>query len=444
MAYKVNPINFRLGITRVYRSVNNIYITNFSFLWIHYLKYEKLLFLFFYKYKFWIISSKIINIKSNLILIFCNFYKLRSYFNDKPIRKKKRSRFEPDGQSQNYKWIDYFYNIFLKKKYINKIKNLFIRNNYNMVLETITNNLNIEKISSFVWKEYDKYLKKTYFCIPKKSRLKLRLDLFHFKANNNKKLKYNFNIFSSKNKMNEKKKSKLTNYFINKKYFNLIFINEKWDIWLENSKILIDNIRHKYNISTLSENSEIFFKEWYICEKIYFFHLTILLKIYYFKKNIILKLRDIHNLKEFKPYIWEDVLRTSYLEQQKKKHFIRTIFRDFVHLHRISYLQMDSFLFSKIIKNLFEMTKFHKRLIHLLKSLIITLSLFYLHINCKVKLKGKMQYKRRTKTVILFKQSMPLNQLNKIIEYSKNYAITPFGVLGIKTWLYFNVLKNDN
>jgi hypothetical protein len=44
-----------------------------------------------------------------------------------------------------------------------------------------------------------------------------------------------------------------------------------------------------------------------------------------------------------------------------------------------------------------------------------------------------MQYKKRTKTVILFKQSMPLNQLNKIIEYSKNYAITPFGVLGIKT-----------
>jgi ribosomal protein S3 len=33
---------------------------------------------------------------------------------------------------------------------------------------------------------------------------------------------------------------------------------------------------------------------------------------------------------------------------------------------------------------------------------------------------------------------MPLNQLNKIIEYSKNYAITPFGVLGIKTWLYFS------
>jgi hypothetical protein len=94
---------------------------------------------------------------------------------------------------------------------------------------------------------------------------------------------------------------------------------------------------------------------------------------------------------------------------------------------------MDASLFVKIVKNLFEMTKFHKRLIYLLKSLIITLSLYYLHIHCKVKLKGKMQYKKRTKTVILFKQSMPLNQLNKIIEYSKNYAITPFGVLGIKT-----------
>lgn len=68
----------------------------------------------------------------------------------------------------------------------------------------------------------------------------------------------------------------------------------------------------------LSEDSVVLFKEWYICEKIFFFHLSNILKIYYFKKNMILKLRDIHNLKEFKPYTWEDVLRTCYLEQQKK------------------------------------------------------------------------------------------------------------------------------
>ena len=65
-------------------------------------------------------------------------------------------------------------------------------------------------------------------------------------------------------------------------------------------------------------------------------------------------------------------------------------------------------------KYLFEMTKFHKRLIYLLKSLIITLSLYYLHIHCKVKLKGKMQYKKRTKTVILFKQSILTNTTNEV------------------------------
>ena len=445
MSYKVNPINFRLGITRIYRSVNNIYITNFSFLWIHYLKYEKLLFLFFYKYKFWIISSKIININSNLILIFCNFYRLRLYFNDKPVRKKKRSRFEPDGEARSYKWTDYFFNIFFKKRYINKIKNLFIRNYYNILSEMISNNWNIKKISDYAWKENDKYLIKKYFSIPMNSRLPLKIDLFYFKSDNKKKLMLNLKIDQKKKlkklkKLKKKKKiNKIKNsYFISQKYYNLIFLNSKWDVWVENTKILIDNIRHKYNISVLSEDSVVLFKEWYICEKIFFFHLSNILKIYYFKKNMILKLRDIHNLKEFKPYTWEDVLRTCYLEQQKKKHFIRTIFRDFIHLHRISYLQMDASLFVKIIKNLFEMTKFHKRLIYLLKSLIITLSLYYLHIHCKVKLKGKMQYKKRTKTVILFKQSMPLNQLNKIIEYSKNYAITPFGVLGIKTWLYFS------
>ena len=438
MAYKVNPINFRLGINRIYRSVNNIYITNFSFLWIHYLKYEKFLFLFFYKYKFWIISSKILNIKSNLILIFCNFYRLRLYFNDKPIRKKKRSRFEPDGEARSYKWTDYFFNIFFKKKYINKIKNLFIRNSYNILWEAISNNLNIEKISSYVWKENDKYLKRVYYGITRNSRLPLRIDLFFFNNNNKKNLIVNSKVYKKiKKKKKLKLKLKKKNYFIKQKYFNLIFNNSKWGVWEENSKILVDNIRHKYSISSLSDNSEIFFKEWYICEKIFFFHLSTILKIYYFKKNIILKLRDIHNLKEFKPYSWEDALRTCYIQQQKKKHFIRTLFRDFVHLHRIAYLQMDACLFVKIIKNLFEMTKFHKRLIYLLKSLIITLSLYYLHINCKVQLKGKMQYKRRTKTIILFKQSMPLNQLNKIIEYSKNHAITPFGIIGIKTWLYF-------
>ena len=80
------------------------------------------------------------------------------------------------------------------------------------------------------------------------------------------------------------------------------------------------------------------------------------------------------------------------------------------------------------------MTKFHRRLIFLLKSVFQTLSRFYLHIICKIKMKGKMQYKKRTKTIYIFKESViPLNKLFITVEYGKGPANTPFGILGIKT-----------
>jgi ribosomal protein S3 len=95
---------------------------------------------------------------------------------------------------------------------------------------------------------------------------------------------------------------------------------------------------------------------------------------------------------------------------------------------------MDAQLFAKIIVNMFEMTKFHRRLIYLLKSVFGTLRRFYKHIDCKVKMKGKMQYKKRTKTIYIFKEVViPLNRLFITVEYGKAPANTPFGVLGIKT-----------
>ena len=105
---------------------------------------------------------------------------------------------------------------------------------------------------------------------------------------------------------------------------------------------------------------------------------------------------------------------------------------------------MDAQLFAKIIINMFEMTKFHRRLIYLLKSVFETLSRFYRHIHCKIKMKGKMQYKKRTKTIYIFKQVViPLNRLFINVEYGKGPANTPFGVLGIKSWLYYTHFRYD-
>jgi len=103
-------------------------------------------------------------------------------------------------------------------------------------------------------------------------------------------------------------------------------------------------------------------------------------------------------------------------------------------MQKIAYLEMDAQLFAKLVINLFEMTRFHGKLIKLLKKMMKTIVKFYRHIHCKIKLQGKMQYKKRTKTVYLFKgYSIPVNQLDSIVEFGCGPANTKFGVLGIKT-----------
>jgi len=180
------------------------------------------------------------------------------------------------------------------------------------------------------------------------------------------------------------------------------------------------------------------FKITLITDKIFFFNLKRILKCLFFKKNLTLKLRNIENLVPHKLFKWEDALRTAFLVQVKKKHFIRTIFKDFSYLNKVAFLEGDAQLFAKIIINMFEMTKFHRRLINLLKSVFKTLNFFYTHLDFKVRMRGKMQFRRRTRTVFIFqKVVIPLNVLYISTEYGKGYANTPFGVIGIKTWLYY-------
>jgi len=82
----------------------------------------------------------------------------------------------------------------------------------------------------------------------------------------------------------------------------------------------------------------------------------------------------------------------------------------------------------------------------LLKSVFYTLRKFYINIICKVRLKGKMQYKKRTQISYIFKEAViPLNKLFILVEYGKGSAVTPFGILGIKTWLYYlNAIKKND
>jgi ribosomal protein S3 len=93
---------------------------------------------------------------------------------------------------------------------------------------------------------------------------------------------------------------------------------------------------------------------------------------------------------------------------------------------------MNAQLFCVLIVKLFEITKFHRRLIFLLKAVINTAEKYYKHIICKIKLKGKMQYRKRTKTLYLSNKQLPLSTLDSVIEYGKAPAITPFGIVGIK------------
>lgn len=466
------------------KTPNNIYLSNYSFLWAQYFKYEKFLFLFFYKYKFWVVSTKMMFLSHSLMLIFCNYYRLRPYYNNKPVRKKKRAFYDPDGEPRSFNFIRYFDRVFFKRfilKYTKlKMQKLLLKKN-------ISAKRYNRKASRFAWqhlrplrrwlsqlKEKKLYLfkakNKPYYVankvklnlmhrLKKQGRIKeLSLLKKHSKLNKFSFIKFTQRMrpfvypavlflterknyttpFVPKNLLLPKKiskNSKVSPFYYNQKEFN----NDNEENKISNNKFL-----SQYTIEEKSFSFGPIIKFSLISDKLFFFHLKRILKCVFFKKNLDLKLRNIENLIPYKVLRWEDALRTAFLIQFKKKHFIRTIFRDFSYLNKIAYLEMDAQLFAKIIINMFEMTKFHRRLIYLLKSVFETLSRFYRHIHCKIKMKGKMQYKKRTKTIYIFKQVViPLNRLFINVEYGKGPANTPFGVLGIKTWLYYTQFRYD-
>lgn len=235
-------------------------------------------------------------------------------------------------------------------------------------------------------------------------------------------------IFYKKKKKLKKKKNKKTIYYLKNLYYTVKQIK------VFKNKLLKKNLKQFF----VEDKGLILIPRNYIyylnVDRLHMFHLKRFLKCIFLKKNLVLKLRNIEILLPYKVIKWEDALRTAFLLQYKKKHFIRTIFRDFSYLNKIAYIEMDAQLFAKIIINMFEMTKFHRRLIYLLKDVFYTLRKFYKYLICKVKMKGKMQYRRRTKTVYIFKESViPFNRLFILVDFGKGPANTPFGVLGIKT-----------
>ncbi len=341
MSYKVNPINFRLGYNRIFQT-SNICLTNYTYQWLECFNMETILFNFFYKEKLWIISSKIINFSINEIYIFCNFFRLRPYFNKVPKRKRKSEK----------------------------------------------------DLDVLVWKIRIKKIKRKLF--KKKNKLFLKI--------NSLKNKFILNNFFIKKSLKINKKQ----YFVFKNIHDIYYLNQ------------------------------------YQKDKLFLFYIQKYLKLYILKKKVILKIRNIDFLKNHTNDYWDDALREIYLTELKRKHFVRTIFRDFLYIQRISYLEMNAQLFCVLIVKLFEITKFHRRLIFLLKAVINTAEKYYKHIICKIKLKGKMQYRKRTKTLYLSNKQLPLSTLDSVIEYGKAPAITPFGIVGIKLWLYYLNYKKSN
>lgn len=376
------------------------------------------------------------------MLVFCNYYQLRTYFNKRPVRKKRRLRREPDGEHRILNWKKFLQRLFLKKtlkytKWKKQKKNIKL---YYKIM--IHNRYNVKYVNKLYKRIKKNYLKKLENRIPFKKRTVSKLLKKYPK-----KFKLKFKRYSLKSKFiyKKSKENKKNKKFSFKKTFQKFSTEDKSVNLFDFTTKFTNNIIFKKKSikrKKLIENgvfNSCFYKNSTIIihDKLFLFHLQRILKCIFFKKKLLLKLRNIETLLPYKTYRWDDALRTSYLVQIKKKHFIRTIFRDFVFMQRIAYLEMDAQLFTKMIVNLFEMTKFHRRLIFLLKSIIKILGRFYKHIHCKIKLKGKMQYKRRTKKTYLFKHSFPVNQLKSIIEYGCGAANTPFGVLSIKTWLYY-------
>jgi hypothetical protein len=66
--------------------------------------------------------------KSSLV-IFCNYYRLRPYYNKKPVRKKKRAFYDPDGQLRSFRFMKYFDKLFFKRFILKYTKRLEYRAN---------------------------------------------------------------------------------------------------------------------------------------------------------------------------------------------------------------------------------------------------------------------------------------------------------------------------
>src|SRR4051794_26720623 len=104
----------------------------------------------------------------------------------------------------------------------------------------------------------------------------------------------------------------------------------------------------------------------------------------------------------------------------RRKYFVRTVFMDFFFMHRISFMEKDAQLFVTVLASFLEMTKFHRKILFVLKSILKIFRSRYNHIRCKIKLKGKMQYRRRTKKIFLARDTIPLNVFYNIqVEYAQ-------------------------
>ena len=119
---------------------------------------------------------------------------------------------------------------------------------------------------------------------------------------------------------------------------------------------------------------------------------------------------------------------------KKKNQFVQDL-----NILKMIFLTKNISLLSTLIAKGVEKTPKHQRYI---KSLNNTLNFFFQNYSglkgYKVQFKGRLNGKERSQKKVIQGGCIPLNTLKYEIKYDFTKALTPYGICGIKVWLFIN------
>lgn len=420
MSKKVNAMGFRLGVTGKWKSQWFIVDRN---------SFSNLIFVDFEIQKY--IKGVLLNrvtpyFVGNIIIVknsFNHIYILIFYYKFYAKKKYQRRRF-------NIKRFLYIKKFLNKKRRFNKIKKR-IKFRFKFLSRKLWL---YKKLPNFFIKKNVVIVKKNQKKIINKIKTTKLFSLFNPDFSNK-----NINFYlENDTTFNFKIKEKEVNFPILKNKAKFLNIEENYVISKNVKKqrkprkaLTIFKIKQSLQCFTNSKISIVFID---LLKYIKFYTFYRKIPKLNYKQNVILKNKLVLPKNSFKQFIFK-------IERRNRRHV--TLIRDVLNILYISFClkqpqMLVRFLGYQLMKT--SRKKKHTKLLKVLWSgMRVLMSIHKDVLGFKIKMKGRINGKRRARFEIKRYGTLPLQKQTANISYGSSYGITKYGSLGIKIWIYYSM-----